>query len=136
SHLPESILHVVLTFCALSLPLYCILFFLIMRRPPRSTLFPYTTLFRSELVHRTEHVDRGEARADGVTFVALAALGVEAVGPVQDQLVVVVEDLGTTEFFGVDALPYRVDVLVHLVEHLDVHAAVTGGEIGEPDEFV
>src|SRR5699024_12721913 len=83
SHLPESILHVVLTFCALSLPLYCILFFLIMRRPPRSTLFPYTTLFRSELVHRTEHVDRGEARADGVTFVALAALGVEAVGPVQ-----------------------------------------------------
>src|SRR3712207_7723432 len=22
------------------------------RRPPRSTLFPYTTLFRSELVHR------------------------------------------------------------------------------------
>src|SRR5438552_16975639 len=25
----------------------CFLFFLIMRRPPRSTLFPYTTLFRS-----------------------------------------------------------------------------------------
>src|SRR5229473_8032904 len=30
-------------------------FFLMIRRPPRSTLFPYTTLFRSELVHR-EHV--------------------------------------------------------------------------------
>src|SRR5258708_7903438 len=27
-----------------------ILFFLMMRRPPRSTLFPYTTLFRSVLV--------------------------------------------------------------------------------------
>src|SRR3712207_7039917 len=26
-----------------------ILFFLMIRRPPRSTLFPYTTLFRSEL---------------------------------------------------------------------------------------
>src|SRR3712207_6848070 len=26
-------------------------FFLIIRRPPRSTLFPYTTLFRSELDH-------------------------------------------------------------------------------------
>src|SRR3712207_9235050 len=26
------------------------LFFLMIRRPPRSTLFPYTTLFRSELV--------------------------------------------------------------------------------------
>src|SRR2546429_9585369 len=26
-------------------------FFLMIRRPPRSTLFPYTTLFRSELYH-------------------------------------------------------------------------------------
>src|SRR5438034_6688968 len=28
--------------------LFCLLFFLMLRRPPRSTLFPYTTLFRSE----------------------------------------------------------------------------------------
>src|SRR5688572_33332268 len=41
-------------------------FFLMIRRPPRSTLFPYTTLFRSKLVRR---VDRprfggvGEAEA-------------------------------------------------------------------------
>src|SRR6476661_10197214 len=27
--------------------LYCVVFFLMIRRPPRSTLFPYTTLFRS-----------------------------------------------------------------------------------------
>src|SRR3712207_7532603 len=27
----------------------CFFFFLMIRRPPRSTLFPYTTLFRSEL---------------------------------------------------------------------------------------
>src|SRR6266852_8362622 len=27
-------------------------FFLMIRRPPRSTLFPYTTLFRSTLHHR------------------------------------------------------------------------------------
>src|SRR5690349_23127410 len=27
--------------------LYCIVFFLMIRGPPRSTLFPYTTLFRS-----------------------------------------------------------------------------------------
>src|SRR5256885_9029780 len=26
---------------------FCIFFFLMIRRPPRSTLFPYTTLFRS-----------------------------------------------------------------------------------------
>src|SRR5699024_12629039 len=33
--------------CHLSLPLLFPLFFLTLRRPPRSTLFPYTTLFRS-----------------------------------------------------------------------------------------
>src|SRR2546422_5045938 len=27
--------------------LFCFFFFLMIRRPPRSTLFPYTTLFRS-----------------------------------------------------------------------------------------
>src|SRR5499425_2485951 len=30
--------------------LFCFFFFLMIRRPPRSTLFPYTTLFRSRLV--------------------------------------------------------------------------------------
>src|SRR3712207_8662562 len=29
------------------------LFFLMIRRPPRSTLFPYTTLFRSAIQHRS-----------------------------------------------------------------------------------
>src|SRR5882762_3628272 len=28
--------------------LFCFIFFLMIRRPPRSTLFPYTTLFRSQ----------------------------------------------------------------------------------------
>src|SRR2546430_5763017 len=28
------------------------------RRPPRSTLFPYTTLFRSEAVHQAMHLHR------------------------------------------------------------------------------
>src|SRR5688572_32259900 len=30
------------------MPLFFVFFFLMIRRPPRSTLFPYTTLFRSE----------------------------------------------------------------------------------------
>src|SRR5690348_17520160 len=30
--------------------LFLLFFFLMIRRPPRSTLFPYTTLFRSEYV--------------------------------------------------------------------------------------
>src|SRR3712207_7905859 len=29
--------------------MHCCFFFLMIRRPPRSTLFPYTTLFRSDL---------------------------------------------------------------------------------------
>src|SRR3712207_7414510 len=36
------------------------LFFLMIRRPPRSTLFPYTTLFRSAPAHgRPEHARTG-----------------------------------------------------------------------------
>src|SRR3712207_1097045 len=35
-------------------------FFLMIRRPPRSTLFPYTTLFRSSLYKR-EYCNRGQA---------------------------------------------------------------------------
>src|SRR5256885_13829491 len=43
-----------------SLPRSFCFFFLMIRRPPRSTLFPYTTLFRSDAVrHRAAlHGDR------------------------------------------------------------------------------
>src|SRR3712207_8409509 len=46
-----------------------VFFFLMIRRPPRSTLFPYTTLFRSlqQLAiesHRDELRDRIECHAD------------------------------------------------------------------------
>src|SRR5947209_18220422 len=57
-----------------SFSLYCLFFFLMIRRPPRSTLFPYTTLFRSrERVRRLlpvvqlavgRHVLRAGPRAD------------------------------------------------------------------------
>src|ERR1017187_10735041 len=33
--------------CGWTLLFACLIFFLMIRRPPRSTLFPYTTLFRS-----------------------------------------------------------------------------------------
>src|SRR5687768_18582129 len=36
-----------LFFYTVSISLFFIFFFLMIRRPPRSTLFPYTTLFRS-----------------------------------------------------------------------------------------
>src|SRR5579883_3614329 len=44
------------SFCFLFLSLFLsrlfFFFFLMIRRPPRSTLFPYTTLFRSRVLHR------------------------------------------------------------------------------------
>src|SRR5256885_14096797 len=45
-----------------SLPRFVFFFFLMIRRPPRSTLFPYTTLFRSP-VDEVEiyHVDTAQA---------------------------------------------------------------------------
>src|SRR2546427_2482916 len=39
-------------------------FFLMIRRPPRSTLFPYTTLFRSPRSRHTAAAPPGPARAD------------------------------------------------------------------------
>src|SRR3712207_8787870 len=51
------------------------LFFLMIRRPPRSTLFPYTTLFRSVVV---EHL--GRAAEEGLALAPVGAELVEAVG--------------------------------------------------------
>src|SRR5258708_31497900 len=38
--------------------LFLFFFFLMIRRPPRSTLFPYTTLFRSSLAGSTRGIER------------------------------------------------------------------------------
>src|SRR2546430_12075832 len=43
--------------------LVCCLFFLMIRRPPRSTLFPYTTLFRSHPVWKKPGLHRAGQRA-------------------------------------------------------------------------
>src|SRR5436305_14443762 len=39
--------HVIYCSFTVSVYFHCFFFFLLIRRPPRSTLFPYTTLFRS-----------------------------------------------------------------------------------------
>ena len=51
---------------------FCLFFFLMIRRPPRSTLFPYTTLFRSRFDGRggrrnetlSERREKGTSRGD------------------------------------------------------------------------
>src|SRR2546430_14174041 len=40
-------------------------FFLMIRRPPRSTLFPYTTLFRSDYGHSHPHAHDPESHGHG-----------------------------------------------------------------------
>src|SRR2546422_8766250 len=54
-------------FCIASPPPFLSFFFLMIRRPPRSTLFPYTTLFRSrdapELDARAARIDQQVALA-------------------------------------------------------------------------
>src|SRR5258708_29238710 len=42
-------------------------FFLMIRRPPRSTLFPYTTLFRSEVAANSKLRDLDFARPEDLT---------------------------------------------------------------------
>src|SRR5256885_13137659 len=48
-------------------------FFLMIRRPPRSTLFPYTTLFRSVQAGRELHAEREVGIGRGVGHTVLAA---------------------------------------------------------------
>src|SRR5690606_41380467 len=64
---------------------FCFLFFSMLRRPPRPTLFPYTTLFRSVLVVPLGG-DGASARADagGAHREAVAVVGVE-VGDLVDE---------------------------------------------------
>src|SRR3712207_8631103 len=66
------------------------------RRPPRSTLFPYTTLFRSDRDALPAGLDRVEAELDGGTFrfdehdedihMAIERRLTEIVGPVGGKL--------------------------------------------------
>src|SRR5258705_859284 len=68
---------------------FCFFFFLMIRRPPRSTLFPYTTLFRSIVPTRSSRLDwvtgdenayAGASRQLEKTLAALAGTGVAAQG--------------------------------------------------------
>src|SRR2546427_4542329 len=45
------------------------------RRPPRSTLFPYTTLFRSEINQRRPELDEDQPGPDATRFVDDGRLG-------------------------------------------------------------
>src|ERR1051325_3756476 len=52
--------------CKILFECCCFFFFLMIRRPPRSTLFPYTTLFRSKALRPEPGADPGSALRPGV----------------------------------------------------------------------
>src|SRR5438445_1263569 len=56
--------------CAFLLVFSLLFFFLMIRRPPRSTLFPYTTLFRSD-AHLVRHA--GDEQLPGLAAARPAA---------------------------------------------------------------
>src|SRR3712207_5212171 len=85
-------MHVCSTWCCVDLVvlIYTLFFFLMIRRPPRSTLFPYTTLFRSSfwIGEPEDEGDRFRAVLEGVAFVErlcfayLESIGASVSGPV------------------------------------------------------
>src|SRR5437016_9317380 len=62
---------VILCVCRL---LCCFFFFLMIRRPPRSTLFPYTTLFRSYVGGEVKDPERNVPRSIVLSTLIGAAL--------------------------------------------------------------
>src|SRR5436190_13815181 len=50
-------------------------FFLLLRRPPRSTLFPYTTLFRSSAGEHSHLAVEGDHPTEGAGMLLTGALG-------------------------------------------------------------
>src|SRR3712207_9133741 len=61
------------------------------RRPPRSTLFPYTTLFRSEDQARVAAHFQGDANCIGILVLGVRVVAVPAVLPAILVLAVVLE---------------------------------------------
>ena len=84
------------------------LFFLMIRRPPRSTLFPYTTLFRSEAPtavrtsHALKHLVGKSASFIGENAVQLhGGMGMTeelAIGHYFKRLLVIESQFGNTDF--------------------------------------
>src|SRR6266498_3868093 len=111
-------------------------FFLMIRRPPRSTLFPYTTLFRSSCLVRCLFAPTHECRGNGrlarrrIRLDALLREDVVGNRTRVDRQAVVVQDLSQLR----DSL--RTELQAHETQHLgitvlldDVDALVAVDEI-------
>src|SRR5260221_428056 len=105
--------------------MFCFFFFFLMiRRPPRSTLFPYTTLFRTFLeVAATDALRRGVAGA--VALLVAAVTAIEARDHAQPPV--------PARGFGIDDRLHLVAPLLAFVGAADIAQVVQGAEnLGEP----
>src|SRR5690554_7233237 len=72
-----------------------LLFFLLRRQPPRPTLFPYTTLFRSTDRHRLQRVASNDPE-DTPAATKSVASGTCSTGPVRARGAIVTKDRKST----------------------------------------
>src|SRR3712207_6415965 len=128
----------------------CLFFFLMIRRPPRSTLFPYTTLFRSALLPVVrERLPRLGAIGDLVGFLWLDDLAPEpaALVPKRWDAAITREALASarTAIDAQGSVSYEADELEPLLRRLaeergwkagdlfgSIRVAVTGQTIAPP----
>src|SRR5690348_17435842 len=101
-----------------------------LRRPPRSTLFPYTTLFRSGVAQEVEHlrdvvdpqVDQCAARGGGFLHKVTGAVAIDIRPPTapKSYRAAVVEP---PKRAGIDQAPRRLALLVEHCHHLNTQPA-------------
>src|SRR3712207_3617473 len=84
------------------------------RRPPRSTLFPYTTLFRSGVSRRISHSIKAPHRMTSVQAGATEPVHAETLRDNYEQMVVPVEGQSDVLLLGIPYLgPYNVNSIMN-----------------------
>src|SRR3712207_8849930 len=130
-------------------------FFLMIRRPPRSTLFPYTTLFRSRIAAAVDlpvsmdfeagYGDAGETARRAIEAGAVGGNLEDAMKPLDDAVAAVEAVLRSGRDAGIDfVLNARTDAMLRLSADADrgaaLHEALTRGrahlEARAPGGFV
>src|SRR5256885_15470283 len=88
----------------------CFFFFLMIRRPPRSTLFPYTTLFRSFVLTTAATCSASEAVMNGLAGVGVQVIQIGSTTCGKPYGFYPEDNCGTTyfsvEFSGVNAMGF------------------------------